>query len=316
MASVIDDLAAVNRQLQADDLAALRSISHAVGDTLENAGEAVARLLVARMQGRIGPADALTTFRRSILKFSDIVARGMAFGDLVSRLRLVRGLEDIEPQFKKKRGPVYQSLNEQLPNFLSLPFEEAVEDMASREPVLENEATKIAEAYQKQKFVVAQSTSIAFTAQVQKSITAALRQGVSMADTVKLFRDRGLSDAYAENVFRTNLKTSMMAGRMDMANDPDVSEFIVAWSYQTAGDSDVRPNHAKMNNFKASRKSPIWDVWTPPAGYQCRCSLIEVTRDEAENLGRIKAGRFSDSKPRGVLPDPGFGRNPRKRIYS
>jgi hypothetical protein len=57
---------------------------------------------------------------------------------------------------------------------------------------------------------------------------------------------------------------------------------------------------------------PIWSVWWPPAGHNCRCFIGTLSDAEAEDLG------YTGPEPTGpwplapdtglpALPDPGFG---------
>jgi hypothetical protein len=57
-----------------------------------------------------------------------------------------------------------------------------------------------------------------------------------------------------------------------------------------------------------SVNNPEWRKIAPPLGYNCRCQVVHVTRDELERMGRIrKDGTVIEGKvPAGAFADPGF----------
>jgi phage gp29-like protein len=84
----------------------------------------------------------------------------------------------------------------------------------------------------------------------------------------------------------------------------------------TAGDEKVRQrplhNHAVMHGKVFAIDHPIWSVWWPPAGHNCRCVIGTISEAEAENLGYTgpePTGPWPIAPDTGLpaLPDPGFG---------
>lgn len=205
-------------------------------------------------------------YRQHIFAITQDIALGMAFADMIARLRLIRNAES---QGEYRRIASYERLEEQAPDFLNLPFTAAIESFAAREPVLAMSAPAVTVAYQRQSFALARSTSIELTAVVQRSLGNVMKGVETYPDFVKRFRAEGLSDAYAETVFRTNLNSAQTAGRVEQASDPELRGFIVAWRYFSVRDTDTRPNHAAMDGFMASLDAPVWSVWMPPNGFSC-----------------------------------------------
>lgn len=54
---------------------------------------------------------------------------------------------------------------------------------------------------------------------------------------------------------------------------------IFGLQYQTQDDFRVRVNHSLMHGVIRPIDDPIWQEWTPPAGFGCRCYLLPVTWD-------------------------------------
>ena len=50
--------------------------------------------------------------------------------------------------------------------------------------------------------------------------------------------------------------------------------------YFTAGDGDVREEHAALNGTTLPASDPFWMQYTPPNGWNCRCGVKQVLRDK------------------------------------
>lgn len=84
---------------------------------------------------------------------------------------------------------------------------------------------------------------------------------------------------YNRNYLRTEYNfvsaSSEMAGRWeDFEKDGD--EYWL--QYRTAGDDRVRPEHAALNGVTLPPSDPFWDIYYPPNGWNCRCTVVQVSR--------------------------------------
>lgn len=74
-------------------------------------------------------------------------------------------------------------------------------------------------------------------------------------------------------------------------------------------DDRVRPNHAAADGLVAHSRDPVWLAIAPPLGFNCRCGLRVVPRNEVLERGLANAQgeaiRYVDL-PRGAHPDEGF----------
>jgi len=314
--ATVADLQAQDSQLDKDELAILRSLRRKLLPVIALMGEHKARILDARRRGAAPSQRSLDGYQARLAQFTEGVSKAMAFADLLSRIRFMNNLEDQGGEFSRGSSIIYKSLNEQLPEFLSLPFLEAVEDLASRDPVIERSAEAVSAAYKRHAFAMAYSTNITFTNLIQNQLTKTILEGGKLSDVIANFRKEGLADWYAETVFNTNIKTAAMAGRIQQSKDPDLQGFIVAWRYFAVKSRTTRENHRAMDGHMASMDNPVWNVWIPPNGYNCRCTLIEVTRPQAKKMGRYSNGTFEDDPAPSVLPDEGFRQSPAGNIYT
>ena len=202
-------------------------------------------------------------------------------------------------------------------------LQEAIDDMASRVPVTLAPAARrvgadIARLYSEGRVVAfTRSAEQSVTERVQALIVQAMREGMGEGQAgsmirmeVEQIRERteAWTDAYARNVFRTNVATAVTAGRFRQAQDQDIRLVIPAGRFDAVGDSDTRPNHLAANGRIWSVTHPVWHRLAPPLGFQCRCQFSLVSRPELVRLGRLTPDGLvvEDAVPPGAFPDPGF----------
>lgn len=120
----------------------------------------------------------------------------------------------------------------------------------------------------------------------------------SYFETGEIVDDELKTASRLETVIRTNISEAVNEARKTTFLDPEVKEFVPALQYSAIMDDRVTPSHAAMDGRIYKSTDPIWDIWTPPNRYNCRCLLIAVLAvDEYE---------ISDYPPKGILPDAGF----------
>lgn len=276
----------------------------------------------AKILAKQGGRTAVQRATRAADEFAEVGVRAMAYGDLLARYRLLRSVKSRKEGLGSSfaRSGLYAALNAQFPDFLNMPFEEAIAEFAAREPALLRRAQRVEDAYMARRFTFSKATSKKVVSLVQQKLVEALRDGLTQQQFVDWMLEEGgknLSKVYVETVFRTNISTAQHAGRMDMLADPDLRGYILGLEYVAQiGLPNVRENHAAMHGVTAAIEHSVWRVWIPPNGYNCRCTVLEVTRDEAEQTGRLnKRGQFRSDRIPNALPDPGFRHSPRGLIY-
>jgi SPP1 gp7 family putative phage head morphogenesis protein len=75
--------------------------------------------------------------------------------------------------------------------------------------------------------------------------------------------------------------TALASGRAasDWQTIQEDKEFLTKLQYQTVGDKRVRPQHARLDGITKPVSSGFWDVYFPPNGWRCRCTVIQLTSD-------------------------------------
>lgn len=109
-----------------------------------------------------------------------------------------------------------------------------------------------------------------------------------------------------ETIYRTNMQGAYMAGRrLQQEEDAEERPYL---QYIAVADASTRPEHLAMNGKIFPIDDPIWDTWTPPCGYNCRCRTRALTEGQAEKRGGVSRAPQAE-------PDPGFRFNPAKEDW-
>lgn len=157
----------------------------------------------------------------------------------------------------------------------------------------------------KQIAIVQDAIEQVVAAAVRETIAQGLPTAQAIASVRSAMTNAGLSFdqpwAY-ETMVRTETNLAYSAGRQHFNNDPAVSEILHSMEYSAVGDARTRPNHLDYDGTIAPVDDPIWQSITPPNGYNCRCTLIEVFDDEAPS-------QPTDTSKL-PAPDEGFSFNP------
>ena len=104
-----------------------------------------------------------------------------------------------------------------------------------------------------------------------KILQTLLENGVQVTNT----------PALAETLFRTQSQQAYAAGRWNTAMDSDIGDYIWGFEYVTAGDNRVREGHRVLEGVRLPKEDPFWKKYFPPNGWNCRCTTLEIWKDEA-----------------------------------
>lgn len=82
-----------------------------------------------------------------------------------------------------------------------------------------------------------------------------------------------------------------------------------------------RPDHVTKDGVCAPIDAPFWDEWFPPNGWQCKCHVRQISKEEASNysetIPKISHKNWINRRTGEVVKvpvgiDPGFAHNPGK----
>lgn len=115
-----------------------------------------------------------------------------------------------------------------------------------------------------------------------------------------------LTAAQLETIYRTNLQTHYAQGlaesiRRNAATHPFLQ-------YSAIRDTRTRPHHAALHGTILPIDHAFWKTHFPPLGFNCRCTVIALTRRQAARKieEAREAGKTIDRSPVGNFTDPGW----------
>lgn len=210
----------------------------------------------------------------------------------------------------------------------SFVFKAAVEFLKKKKSVSKEEFLKMDEASRAKAFMVSGYTK----AEVLDSFLQALTEAVELGTTKEEFQKKmntfleengyeGVNPFKADVIFQTNLQTAYNAGHYKSMTDDTAVKLRPFWQYRTAADGNVREEHAQMHGKVYRADDPIWDVWYPPNGFRCRCSVVSLSERQVKERGltvETKPPRKVDQETGEILesrPDKGFATNPARQVW-
>lgn len=87
-----------------------------------------------------------------------------------------------------------------------------------------------------------------------------------------------------QTIFRTNLRTAYAAGHW--ARIRETAESAPYLMYTAVLDARTRPQHRAWHGTVLPWDHPWWRTHTPPNGWNCRCTVIQLSRRDLEKLGK------------------------------
>jgi SPP1 gp7 family putative phage head morphogenesis protein len=85
-----------------------------------------------------------------------------------------------------------------------------------------------------------------------------------------------------ETIYQTNLRAAYSAGHWSaILDNAEEAPFLM---YDAVDDSRTRPEHAAWDGTVLPVNHEWWRVHYPPNGWKCRCSVIQLSRGQAQRL--------------------------------
>lgn len=122
----------------------------------------------------------------------------------------------------------------------------------------------------------------------------------SKAEFIKLAKP--IAEQYNVDYLKTEVNMAQASAQMAIkwegfAENEDLYPNL---RYDAVGDSDTRPEHARLDGLVYPINDPFWNRNYPPNGWNCRCSVTQTDEPVSKN------------KPESFEPDKGFDMNPGK----
>jgi hypothetical protein len=299
------------------------------------------RLDAARNEFRTN-SELLDIVRSAIAEFEPMLADHLAETVLSAWLSGYDGLSKLFPAWLAReftesirRGPP-----DEPPTMIS--FGDANREPRLRLLNVENAAKRLMERkiLTRDEFDAAQDTATkqaSFTIQGLGADTidrmrGFLNQDLHKGTSLRSFRERveenlgtsPIAPNHLENVYRTNFQSAMRDGRETLRSNPLVASAFPYQEYIPIHDARARPEHIALGELGLNETGiysiadPVWDAFTPPWDFQCRCTVRLLTLEQAASKGVreaqewIRTGRPPmQPEYRYALipfqPKPGFG---------
>jgi hypothetical protein len=261
----------------------------------------LARCRISRLPGPVAHEQALQ-------HMSEVIVASKQLADMMGRRRVLLETDARKSRYGMSRPATYDTLVS--PIVPKIDYVQAIEDLVTRDPRLAGSAAEVAEIYNTSHgFALAKSADEVVTQRVQELIEEFLKKGLPTPSVqVGIAQIGDWAHSYGETVFRTNVGTAYAEGRVQMAKDPEVADFVVGLRRYSARDVDVRPNHRASDGITAPANHVVWKDHGVPGGYNCRCGYDIVDRLQANREGILGPnGQLVPPRvPEGAYNDKGF----------
>ncbi len=198
---------------------------------------------------------------------------------------------------------------------VNLPPDRAAEYLRQLTPVTRETFDGLTSQYRKDAFTVSGTADLRLIQKIRDELAATLHQGATPAQfkatAAKLTSAAGVQELNAftlDTVFTTNMQKAYSLGRYEQLKEPAVMDALPFWEYMTVGDDRVRPEHAVLDGFQALNNDPVWNKIYPPNGFNCRCTVIALLREEAADDASDDGYMRLPALAIALVPQAGFGK--------
>lgn len=110
-----------------------------------------------------------------------------------------------------------------------------------------------------------------------------------------------MSTSRLDLILNQNQMMAAAVGARELALDPEIYEALPYYKFVPSTSASPRDEHSKFYGIVLDKKHPFWETHTPPIDFNCKCSLDELTAEEAgmepETAKRRNGETASDDTP-------------------
>lgn len=100
------------------------------------------------------------------------------------------------------------------------------------------------------------------------------------------------SPSRLQTIYRTNMQSAYAAGQWDgIVAQMDEAPYLM---YDAVDDLRTRPQHHAWDNTVLKVTDPWWNTHYPPNGWNCRCNVIQLSKDDLESMGIPETAQAPD----------------------
>jgi len=211
-----------------------------------------------------------------------------------------------------ERRPIVVTLAGTQPSADPRRFEEAIGAWRAKTAMSEADWQALTEAQRQRAFKVAGVTNLRLLSDVWNALDRAVEKGETLADfkagiAAKLEKEwGGEKPGRLETIFRTNVQTAYSHGRYAQQTTPAMLKRRPFWKYSAVNDSRTTPICQPLGGTVLPASDPFWNTHVPPLHFNCRSTIIALSRDAAEAQGIAEdAPDIDAAEGFGLAPRPG-----------
>ena len=222
-------------------------------------------------------------------KVSDVIYQTVLTANMGGQLqvRLVEAPETVVALAARRR-----------PNFLDLPFDEAVAAFQGRQVVSPEEFQSMDQEARQRSWTATRLASDTLRQEAYDMLQEALRNGTSMQEFARALRDREISlgvtesdPSYIDTLFRTNVASAFGAGRVAQMSSPEVLDARPYVQYRAIVDPRTTSVCRYLNGLVFDRRTDEgWSRFAPPNHFNCRSTIVLVSAKNVNQSQIVSSG--------------------------
>ena len=198
---------------------------------------------------------------------------------------------------------------------VDLPNEDAVKYLRELTPVTKATFDGLTNQYQAVAFTISGTSDVRLIEKIRDALVSVAAKGGTADDfeaAVKQLTDEAgveqLNAFTLDTAFNTAMQKAYSLGRYEQMRDPTVMGVLPYRQYWTVGDDRVRPELAVLDGFTARAEDPVWQKIYPPNGFNCRCSVAPILKEEAPKDADEPGMERLPALAMLLVPQPGFSK--------
>ena len=180
----------------------------------------------------------------------------------------------------------------------NMSFQEAIRSFIDKTPILYETIEKITEEVRAHSFWLKKSTDLEMTSRLFENMKKSLENGGTLKQWIKDSKEAieklglGKQGYYLENVYRTNMFSQYSIGNYKQLKEDE--EFFPYWQYHAIEDNRTTSICRTLNGKIFKSDNPFWDIYYPPNHYQCRSTVICLSKDDMKEYG-YKISKYDET---------------------
>lgn len=198
----------------------------------------------------------------------------------------------------------------------NMPFQEAIKSFIDKTPILYETIEEITEEVRANCFWLKKSTDLEMTSRLFEHMKKNLENGGTLKQWIKDSKEAieklglGKQGYYLENIYRTNMFSQYSIGNYKQLKEDE--KLFPYWQYHAVDDNRTTSICRTLNGKIYKATDPFWNIYYPPNHYQCRSTVICLSKDDMKEYG-YKVSKYDETMTGEELGS--FKGNPASRYW-